>query len=210
MSLDEPLDLSPDLFFAFEAGFRSVGLPRKLGKGHLLPDLSGLSGRESFARLLGGWSSEGLTFRFDLDAPVQQSFFPDIKRGDGIELFIDSRDDKSGSYNTRFCHHFFFLPQEVDGQDRGEITRFRGEEGHDLADPSRLEMEVTKKKGSYAVDIFIPANCLHGFDGQVGYRLGFSYLAHRYGGVSQSYSPAGPEYQQEQLPWLWSTLRLEE
>jgi hypothetical protein len=143
---------------------------------------------------------------------VSQAFqrvtYPDIARGDSVELFFDTRDVKTSGFNTRFCHHFFFLPEAVDGHQAGEITRFRTEDIHELCDPKELKVKSQLKSNSYQMQIFIPAHCLHGYDSEQFDRLGFTYRINRPDGPSQHFSVVTDDYQVEQQPSLWSSVRL--
>ena len=103
-----------------------------------------------------------------------------------------------------FATIFFFLPQAVEGIQAGEITRFRTDDGHELCDPGELHLksEITKLK--YILKIFIPSNCLNGYDPGECNHLGFSYRVNRYGGMPQHFSVVSDEFAFEQQPALWS------
>ena len=58
------------------------------------------------------------------------------------------------------------------------------------------------------LQIFIPAECLHGYDPEQFDRLGFSYRINRYALPPQHFSVVTKEYQIEQQPSLWSHMRL--
>ena len=77
-----------------------------------LPDLSDLLDEESFASLSLSWSPEGVFGLFHIKKPLEASSFPDYMKGDAIELFIDTRDNKKSGFASRFCHQFVFLGKE--------------------------------------------------------------------------------------------------
>lgn len=215
---ETPIQLNPVGFFAL--GFDCRHLPGS-SKGddaypmpsfpkYALPDTSFLCQDWHFADLAMGWSEDGLGFQIKVSAPPLQSVFPAIEKGDSVELFIDTRDLKSAGFNTRFCHHFFFLPQAIEGNIAGEITRFRTEDTHPLCEASDLFLNAKIESREYRMKIFIPAKCLHGYDPKQFDRLGFTYRINRYGGAPQHFSVVTAEYPVDQQPALWSSIRLVE
>lgn len=175
---------------------------------YLLPDTSLLCGEYPFAQVAMGWNGEGVEVYVLVDQPMVKSSYPDIQRGDSVELFFDTRDVKTTGFNTRFCHHFFFLAESLEGRQTGEITRFRTEDVHELCDPNELKVKVQSRSESYAMQIFIPSQCLHGYDPDQFNRLGFTYRINRASGKPQHFSVISGEYQIEQQASLWSSLQL--
>ncbi|MFQ5729983.1 MAG: sugar-binding protein, partial [Waddliaceae bacterium] len=155
-----------------------------------------------------GWKKEGIEFLFKVDKKFEEAFYPDVVRGDSVEIFIDTRNVKTSGYNTRFCHHFFFLPEAVEGHQAGELTHFRTEDVHELCDPSELKIKAQVKTNQYTLHIWIPRECLYGYDPEPFDRLGFSYRINRPYWESQHFSVVTEDYQLEQQPSLWSSLRL--
>jgi hypothetical protein len=182
---------------------------KRLAEKHRLPDLSKLNGQRPFADLYMGWSEEGIALRVEVECPFDQPDFPNFQTADSIELFFDTRDVKTSGYNTRFCHHFYFLPEPVQNNgDRiqaGEATRFRTEDRHELCDAEKLGIKKVKK-GKF--EIFIPAECLHGYDPSQFNRLGFTYRINRLNGASQFFSAHDEDFSIEQQPSLWGSIRL--
>lgn len=212
--LEEILPLTPVHFFAFSVdcfyykGKKEVSLP----KSHFLPDLSSFHNEKPFADVALGWSEKGIFATFNVKSPFSHSSFPDFQSGDAVELFFDTRDVKTSGFNTRFCHHFFFLPERVEIDEgiiqAGEITRFRTEDKHELCDPSLLFISSVKEKKGYMLHLFIPIECLHGYDPFQFDRLGFTYRIQRAGGMPQFFSASSEDFSIEQHPSLWATLRL--
>jgi len=175
---------------------------------YLLPDTSALCIQNAFAEVALGWSREGIEAFINIKEQYQSSQYPNVSSGDSVELFLDTRDVKTSGHNTRFCHHFFFLPESVEGHSAGEITRFRTEDTHELCNPKDLNVSAQFKKDSYQLQIFIPSQCLNGYDPDQFDRLGFSYRINRFNGEPQHFSVTSDDYQIEQQPSLWSSLRL--
>jgi hypothetical protein len=210
---EEIIPLNPNHFFAIRLRCMAIDEKNeKLSKKHLLPDLSSFHGDFPFAQVYMGWNKEGVAFLFEIRSPLKESFFPNFQDGDAVELFIDTRDVKTSGYTTRFCHHFFFLPEAVSSESEriqaGEITRFRTEDAHPLCDPGSLFVEAKKFREHYALHIFIPSDCLHGYDPEQFNRLGFTYRVNRKGNSPQFFSASSEDFVIEQLPSLWASLIL--
>lgn len=192
--------------------FEGMNLPdpaSKKGALYRLPPSSAFCDEELFTDFAIAWSKEGLAVHVIVKQPLTRSMYPEILKGDSVELFIDTRDVKTSGYNTRFCHHFFFLPETIEGHLAGEITRFRTEDSHSHCDPTLLKVKTTTHRQGYSLDIFIPSECLNGYDPVQFSRLGFSYRINRPNGSPQHFSVITDEYRRiEEQPSLWSSLRL--
>lgn len=175
---------------------------------YLLPNTSELCHEEEFAHVAMGWNEEGLELYASVNKPFRLARYPDVDRGDSFEVFIDTRDIKTSGFNTRFCHHFFFLAEAVEGHQAGEITRFRTEDTHPLCDSNDLKIKSLCKASSYILNIFIPNHCLYGYDPAQFGRLGFTYRVNRSDGPAQHFSVVTDDYQVDQQPSLWASLRL--
>lgn len=201
-------EVSPLSFFAVQFDSLQKKEKKRLGEEHRLPETDLLTGEPAFASVRSGWSLKGLHFLVNIRKTVDRVVFPRIEKGDAVELFIDTRDVKSSGFNTRFCHHFFFLPSPVEGTQCGEITHFRSEDQHPLCDPKRLKLEVSKGAKSYEMAIEIPADILVGFDPNQFNRYGFSYRIHRADGEPQHFSVLSREFQLEEQPSLWARINM--
>lgn len=203
----EAIDLLPVNYFPLEFDcFWSSG--GKLTRKHEIPLTSSLLCEEDFARVFLGWNEKGIGGQVKFNRPFEQSVYPDVEYGDSVELFFDTRDIKSAGFNHRFCHHFIFLGEPVDGIQAQEATHFRTEDVHPLCDSKELEVKVSYQRKSYDMSIWIPASCLHGYDPAQFNRIGFTYRINRTGDYSQHFSLQSAEYQIDQNPALWSTMRL--
>lgn len=177
-------------------------------QGHAVPDTSFLLGEEPFAVLHMGWSEEGLYFLCNVDQPFKDVFYPQIERGDALELFIDTRDIKTTSFPTKFCHHFFFLPKPYQTIQAQEITKFRSDDRHDFCDAAELKVQAHFEKDRYQMKIFIPTQCLYGYDPHECDRLGFAYRLNRAQGAAQNFCASPEEFAIEQQPSLWGRVKL--
>jgi len=204
---EESFALSPINFFQLhvECHYTDKGA---LEKKHFLPNTSKLCGEEYFAKVALGWNEQGIYSQIEVSQPFHQVSYPDVIRGDSLEIMLDTRDVKTSGNNTRFCHHFFFLPEAVDGIQTGELTRFRTEDKHELCDAADLSIKSQISLKNYTMKIFIPSHCLVGYDPEQFDRLGFTYRINRSRNQPQHFSVASRDYQIEQQPSLWSSLKL--
>lgn len=210
--LEELIPLEPVHFFAFQLDCHYVKAGR-LDQGHFLPDLSSFHEGSSFASVALGWHDKGIYVQAHVNGAFDQPDFPNFAEADSIELFFDTRDVKTTGFTTRFCHHFYFLPdpmQTSSGEDvhAGEMTRFRTDDVHPLCDPSLLEVTSVKEKRKRVVHIFIPSESLHGYDPTQFDRLGFTYRINRIDGSKQHFSASGADFSIESQPSLWASLKL--
>jgi hypothetical protein len=209
--LEELLALNPIHFFAFQINCYSVK-NKGLEKKHLLPDLSTFYEERPFAEVSLGWERKGIYLSVNVSGRFEQPDFPNFAAADSIELFFDTRDVKTTGYTTRFCHHFYFLSDPVqlngDSVQAGEITRFRTDDVHELCDASQLKVEAQQEKKGRRVHIFIPSECLHGFDPTQFDRLGFTYRINRINGSKQYFSASDADFPVESQPSLWASLKL--
>ncbi|MDF2576774.1 MAG: hypothetical protein K0S74_258 [Chlamydiales bacterium] len=180
-----------------------------LSTNYLLPQMGALLDQEDFGEVAMAWNEEGLFFQVNVSKSLEQVDYPEWKKGDSFEVMIDTRDIKTTSYNTRFCHHFIFLPEKVGDIHAFEKTHFRLEDSHPLCDPSLLDVRCKKGKGSYTLFIYIPQNCLHGYDPLQFKRLGLNYRLNRYRGDAQEFSTSSLDLNHvEQMPSTWASVCL--
>ncbi len=176
-------------------------------KKHVLESYNELCNEETFATVYMGWNEDGIQFKIKSDSPFQKAKKP-YHTGDAVEFFIDTRDMKSSRIVNRFCHHFFFLPEELNGKTKGEITRFRTEDSHPLCSEDLLFLESKKTKTGCEILISIPTEAMHGYDPQQFKRLGFTYRINSASGEKQHFASSSSEYDISQQPSLWGSIRL--
>jgi hypothetical protein len=211
MSLFDDEDLpsfSPVQFFGLTADCPFVRGGLAPAKAHPLPPTSDLLGEENFADVYAAWNFEKLCFHIHVRRPFQKVVEGEFRKGDSVELFIDTRDLKTKGVVTRFCHHFVFFPAETQHFFGREITRFRNEDTHRLCHPEDLQVNVDLEEDSYSLAIEIPSHCLHGYDPLSFSRIGFTYRINRYGDLPQHFAVSSEEYSIEQHPATWGTLKL--
>jgi len=197
--------LSPAVCFDVESRVKTVKelkIDMPFRREYHLGSMAELHGEESFASVGIVASKTGLLIFVDVDKAFEDCHFPHIARGDGLELFIDTRNLKQASSVHKYCHHFAILPKG----DSQEITRFRMEDSHPLA--KNLQVESTFKTRSYQMRILLPCETLHGFNLEESPNLGFEYILHRTGGTPQHHTLSSRRYKVASLPGLWSTIAI--
>lgn len=166
---------------------------------HLLPDTSELLLEEPLDVSM-AWNEKGLLFHLDENSFIE-SFFPDFRNGDSIELFIDTR-PKTSQVVSKFCHHFVFLPKKVGDIQAKEVTKFRSSDLRDHFELGNV-ISVTNK----GIDIMVPAECLLGYD-TAGDKLGFNYRINRFKGKPKHLFFASESCNIEKHPNIWGTFNL--
>jgi hypothetical protein len=166
-------------------------------------------GEEAFADVYAGWNVEKVAFYLIVRAPFQKIGEGDFRRGDSVEMFLDTRDLKTKGAVSRFCHHFVFFPAQSQNFYGREVTRFRSDDMHRLCHPEDLQVVPHIEANGYRMSIEIPAHCLHGYDPLSFSRLGFTYRINRTGSPSQHFAVSSEEYAIEQHPATWGTLKLQ-
>ncbi len=180
---------------------------KNIDRKFLLPSTETLSSKKDFAKIYMGWNEEGIVLIIDVHQPFSQASFPAIEKGDGLEIFIDTRPGTARSI-SKFCHHFIFLPKEENEVTAKEITKFRMEDNHELADPALLINSSEFLSVSYTMHIHIHAEALHGFDPQLVDQIGFCYTLHRKNGSPQTFSEEPEQFQVAKNPQLWANCTL--
>ena len=202
--------LAPLEFFSIEGKLcfsKSPLSSKMMRRDFMLADTSEWLGEEHFADVAITWNHSGLFFNVFVNKPFEEACYPRFSEGDAIEFFIDTRDLKNAGFMTRFCHHFLFLPQSVQGVQAQELTHFRTEDTHLLCDAEDLQVKTEFAKKSYEMQIVIPSHCLHGYDPSSFERIGLTYRIHRFKGKPQHFSLRSQHFALEQHPRFWATFK---
>lgn len=204
---DDLPSFSPVQFFGIASDCFYIRGKLKTEKEFLLPSTSDLLGEASFADVYAGWNVEKIAFHFSVHVPFQKAE-SDFRKGDSVEIFIDTRDLKTKGVISKFCHHFVFFPVQVQNFFGREMTRFRNDDMHPLCHPEDLIVTPRMDAEGYTLSIEIPAHCLHGYDPLSFSRIGFTYRINRLGAPPQHFAVSSDEYVIEQHPATWGTLKL--
>jgi hypothetical protein len=183
---------------------KEFGLPKGA---YRLQESDHLTGARSFAEVYAAWNEGAFYVHFEVSQPFQGVDLNDHRKGDSVELFIDTRDLKTKGIVSRFCHHFVFFPDPALGK---EVTRFRGDENHPLADSKELIVRSNiAKRGKYTLSIEIPSSSLYGYNPTEIAKIGFTYRINRGEMPPQYFTSSGEESSIEQHPMIWGSLILE-
>lgn len=176
-----------------------------------LPDLAALQGEAPFAEVFAGWRDEGLF----LALAVSGNAAVDVDRarplkGDGLQVWLDTRDVRDAHRASRYCHHFYFLPGKGRRKPTAGQVRIRRARAHGrVCDPEELSVASQTGPSGYTLEAHIPASALTGFDPSENRRLGFTYLLTDANLGRQAWTADEPlpvSYD----PSLWGTVELTE
>jgi hypothetical protein len=203
---------------------RIDGLPRNPGgKGRLLdlpagcalPATARLEGNEPWADVRVAWNPFGLAVAVEATGRAAPLAFDDRPEGaGGVQLWIDTRDTRNISRATRFCQRFAarLLPAGPSGKPALGVEVTPRPIARALADPppvrpEKIASRAERLRDGWRIEMFLPAEVLHGFDPETNRRLGFAYQ------VSDPDRPdqflgVGREFPIGENPSLWSTLEL--
>ena len=207
--------------FLFRYSFpirRADNLPRKegplleLSEEYALPDLSALQEGPRFAEIRMAWNVNGVGTRVQVQGkrskPVCHAPIPE--ESDGVQVWIDTRNTQSIHRASRFCHHFCALPaaeKRRGGPIAVQLPIARAREEAPLARPEQLPVQAELRRDGYVLDLWLPTECLSGFDPEANPRLGF-YILVRDMELGEQYLTVGREFPFASDPSLWSTAEL--
>jgi hypothetical protein len=200
---------------------RLDGLPRT-GKGRLLdlpeacrlPDMTTLEGKTSWAEVRVAWNPAGLAIAVEaVGKPGRITYDPQRPQAsDGVQVWVDTRDTRDVHRATKFCHRFAALltPNGSGsglGVDVSQKPIHRAVADAPLCRPDQLQARAETFRKGWRLELFLPAEALHGFDPETNRRLGFAYQVTDPERDDQFLS-VGREFPIGEDPSLWSTLEL--
>ncbi len=144
----------------------------------LVPDLTGIDGKTPFADVYMAWNHQGVYVAVETNGLSATQVDTDHPlRGDGLQIWIDTRDVRTASRGSRYCHHFCFWPgveSEKPGGRQFRLRRARAQAR--LCDADQLHVASRVSKSGYCLELHILKSALTGFDPDENNRLGFTYL----------------------------------
>jgi hypothetical protein len=178
-----------------------------------LPDAAALEGRAPWAELRVGWNPRGLGIAVLVEKCVDAQLAADRPEGFAfLHCWVDTRDTRDVSRATRFCHRFTFnlrLRREARALDveaaQRSIARAAAEPP--MARPELLQTRAELVRSGWMLELFLPAQVLHGFDPETNRRLGFAYQVGDHVRDDQ-FLGVGRDFPIGENPSLWSTLEL--
>ena len=198
---------------------RSEAIPRAKGRlldlseAHELVNLAGLDGKPGWVRTRTAWNDGGIGFAFEATGKVGE-ISPEPGRPSGadtVQLWIDTRDTRTVSRATRFCHRFVATLSRGAGRSldvevsQKPIARALADAPLTLASAAQARAE--RIATGWRLELFLPVAALVGFDPAENRRLGLAYQVTD-PDRGDVYSGVGREFPIGEDPSLWSTLVL--
>jgi hypothetical protein len=182
-----------------------------------IPCFAQLDQKKLFAELRGGWNDSGLAFALRVTGK-KEAIWRNEKTptaGDGLQLFIDTRDTHNIHRASRYCHRFAFMPlasgaggtKQLQDSLAAQLAINRARESPKPVERGVLQVISKRIETGYQLDTFLPAAALTGFDPAEHPKLGFHYLVsdRELGEQTFAVSTAFPS---DDDPSLWGTLEL--
>jgi hypothetical protein len=178
-----------------------------------LPDGAGLEGRRSWAEVRLGWNSRGLGIAVLAQGVHDQQLAGDRpEKFADVQFWVDTRDTRDVSRATRFCHRFSAQLEICESGRKLKVEATQRPIARAIADPpmSRpglIESRAELGRAGWMLELFLPAQVLHGFDPETNRRLGFAYQVADHVRDDQ-FLGVGRDFPIGENPSLWSTIEL--
>jgi hypothetical protein len=184
-----------------------------------LPTTAPLDGLTAWADVRAAWNPGGLAVAVEAAARPgrRAAAAEDRPEGmDGLQVWIDTRDTRTVSRATRFCHKFSARLRglagrgalRVDAQQK-PIARAVADAPIGRGDRIQARADRLRDGGGWRLELYLPAEVLHGFDPDTNRRLGFAYQVTDPDPERQDqFLGVGREFPIGENPSLWSTLEL--
>ena len=184
-----------------------------LPEGARLNNFADLDGKANFADLRLAWNEFGLGLQLTVPAKKQdpQGDADRPRWGDGLTLWLDTRDARTSHRASRHCHQFHFLPTGG-GPDKVEPAFVqskvnRAQQDAPFVDASTVLVRHHELKAGYRLEAFLPAAALTGFDSEQHPRWGVYYHL-RDAELGDQYLGVNAEFPFADDPSLWEVLEL--
>jgi hypothetical protein len=178
-----------------------------------LENVAKLSGPANYADVRLAWNEFGLGFQVTVSGKRKPPV-GDVARpwaSDGVTLWIDTRDSRTNHRASRFCHQFHLLPAgEGPEQDEPAFVQTvipRASQDAPLSTVSEVLLRCHSKKGSYQLELFLPAAVLTGYDPEQHPRMGVYYHV-RDAELGDQFLAVNAEFPFAEDPTLWEPLDL--
>jgi hypothetical protein len=169
--------------------------------------------RQPFADFRLAWNEGGLGFHAAIKGKedLPQGDEDRLRGSDGVSFWLDTRDARTSHRASRYCHHFYVLPTgggpERDQPVFAQVKIHRALADAPICNPSAVPFRSCRTRSGYAVEAFLPAAVLTGFDPEQNPRLGF-YYAVKDAELGEQVLSVGADFPYWEDPSLWSTLVL--
>jgi hypothetical protein len=210
--------LPPRLLFRFAADCRAkdplwTDAGARLGPEHRLPRFAELDPGRVHSHVFAAWSPAGLAFSLRVAGKRSPPWCRETRadESDALRLWIATRDLVDSRRANKYCHAFLFLPagggRNLDEPVADQAIIARARENARPVRPGLLQARSAKLPDGYALDAFIPAAALTGYDPVENARLGFTYsVVDRELGEQAWTAPGDFPFRED--PSLWGRLDL--
>jgi hypothetical protein len=188
---------------------RLVDLPASC----VLPVGSRLEGREPWAEIRAGWNARGLGIAVLAEGVADSQLAADRPEGFAdVQIWVDTRDTRDVSRATRFCHRFVAQLRVREPGRKLDVQVAQRPIARALADapmsrPGLIESRAELSRTGWTLELFLPAQVLHGFDPDTNRRFGFAYQVADHSRDDQ-FLGVGRDFPIGENPSLWATLEL--
>jgi hypothetical protein len=171
-----------------------------------------MAGNPSWADVRTAWNPSGLAVAVEVtgkSGPITREPLGSAS-GEGLTLWIDTRDTRTIHRATRFCHRYSFtLRPSRDGLDvvTAQKPIARALADAPSADLSTLSTRADLIRGGWRLEVFLPAEALNGFDPETNRRLGFAYQVTDLE-RDDRFLTVGRDFPIGEDPSLWAVLEL--
>ena len=197
---------------------RVDGLPRAKGRlldlpdECLLPDTGALAGSPSWAEVRAAWNPGGLALAVEVRGKVGPLTRDPIgtAAGEGMQVWVDTRDTRTVHRATRFCQRFAFTLRP--SKDRLTVAVAQKPIARALADAPMADLDAIRARadlirGGWRLEVFLPAGSMAGFDPETNRRLGLAYQVTDLE-RDDRFLTVGRDFPIGEDPSLWATLEL--
>ena len=146
-----------------------------------ISDFGEMDNQPQFADVRIAWNELGIGFQAEVkgkDKPIASNA-QSPRSGDGVTLWIDTRDGRSGHRATRYCHQFHLLPggsgAEQDEPTFSQVKIHRALQDAPLCTASAVPFRCHFLKTGYRLEVFLPTAVLNGYDPEQNRRLGLCF-----------------------------------
>jgi hypothetical protein len=182
-----------------------------------LPATAPLDGLAAWADVRAAWNPGGLAIAVEATTRVGAPAAEDMPAGTiGIQVWVDTRDTRSINRASRFCHRFTAYLQVKRPRRTLGVELMQRPISRAMADAPTCRRELLQARAEWLragwrIELFLPAEAMHGFDPDVNRRLGFAYQVSDFDPERQDqFLGVGREFPVGENPSLWSTLELRE
>jgi hypothetical protein len=192
------------------------GIPRPKGRlldlpeSCALPDFAGFEGGTSWFQARVGWNSGGIGLAFEVFDKAG-AISPEVGRPDGVQVWVDTRDTRNVHRATRFCHRFVASLHAGSGRLlKVEVSQkpiARAISDAPVTRDAEVEARAERTLSGWRLELFLPAEALHGFDPETNRRLGFACQVTD-PDRGDAFLGVGREFPIGEDPSLWATLEL--